>query len=750
MSRIQGQGLHSTRPVERSNTVTAEFQRASALHRHGNIPDAEDLYAEILRRDPTHFEALYSLGVAALQTGRVQRSVEIISRAIALNGNIAAAHINFGYALNIMGQSENAIASYERAIALNPDYAEAYNNRGSALFALKRHDEAIASFSKAVLLKPDYVAAYNNLGNAFRELKSYEQALENFETAIALMPKYAEAYNNRGNALSDLERYEHALASYDKAVALNSTLVKVYNNRAAALANLKRHAEALANYDTAVKLNSGYAEAYHNRGNLLSELKQHHEALASYNKALKLKPDSAEAYANRAKVLNKLKRYEDALVSCSRAIALTPAIAGIHVLRGIVLCKLQLNEEALASYNRAIALEPDHAEAYCDRGIVLNDLGLPQEALASYDRAITLSPAYAEAYSARGIVLNNFKRQEEALASYDRAISVKQHYADALMNRALCRLLVGRYPEGFADFEWRWETSTFSAQRPKFPTLQTTNVGNNRVLVFSEQGLGDIIQFVRYLPLLARTGCELTFLTRPKLMRLLQPLTSGFEVVGSLTNQRQFDFQCALMSLPHLFGSDVESIPNSIPYLRAEPEMITRWRHRIGEGGFKIGIAWQGNPQGKIDQGRSIPLVHYLALARIEGVRLISLQKGFGAEQINELQNQAAVESLGDDFDSGPDAFIDTAAVMSVVDLVITSDTAIAHLAGALACPTWVPLKYVPAWQWMLDREDNPWYPTLRLFRQTRPDDWSSVFANIADELKAILIRFDGDKRRSA
>ena len=199
------------------------------------------------------------------------------------------------------------------------------------------------------------------------------------------------------------------------------------------------------------------------------------------------------------------------------------------------------------------------------------------------------------------------------------------------------------------------------------------------------------------------------------------------------------------MSLPHRLGTDLASIPNSVPYLRAEDALIARWRERIGEHGFKIGIAWQGNPQAAIDQGRSIPLTEYFALARLPGARLISLQKQDGLDQLTHLSADTKIETLGDDFDSGPDAFIDTAAVMENLDLIITSDTSIAHFAGALGRSTWVALKYVPDWRWLLDREDSPWYPTMRLFRQSERDNWQPVFANMERELRSLLNERKGE-----
>ena len=369
-----------------------------------------------------------------------------------------------------------------------------------------------------------------------------------------------------------------------------------------------------------------------------------------------------------------------------------------------------------------------------NRGIALQALKRFHEALACYDRAIAIRPDYAEAFSNRGLALQELKRLDEALASHDRAIALKPDYPEGFKNRALCKFLAGQYSEGWIDYEWRWHTADFPSKAPKFAKWEGETLEGRHLLVFSEQGLGDIIQFARYLPLLPPNRCKLTFLTDPKLVRLLRPLMSGIEVISALGSEQNFDFQCALMSLPLRLGTNVSTIPNLVPYLKAEDDLIAKWSKRIGEHGFKIGIAWQGNPQSPVDQGRSIPLTEYVSLARLSGVRLISLQKGPGAQ----LPNDVRIESLGDDFDRGSDAFIDTAAVISSLDLVITADTSIAHIAGALACQTWIALKYVPHWPWMLDREDSPWYPTVRLFRQLKPDDWASVFLQIEHELRLV------------
>ena len=530
--------------------------------------------------------------------------------------------------------------------------------------------------------------------------------------------KTREAYG-RPTIRSLPKAMKRAIAAYDrgqlrKADRLAHAILRVKGDYFDALylialvdTRKRRFGEAVASYDRALAVRPDYAEALYNRGNTLHELKRFDEALLSYDRALAVRPDYAEALSNRGNTLHELERFD----------------------------------EALASYDRALAVRLDHAEALYNRGNTLQELKRFDEALLNYDRALAVRPDYAEALSSRGNALLVLKRFDEALASYDRSIAIKSDDATGYTNRAMGRLLLGRYKEGWEDYEWRWQATDFLSKRPNInvPIWQNEDLSGRHLLVFGEQGLGDVIQYARYLFFLAQHKCKISFLVSDKLVRLLRSSISEVEIVSTLDGVQAIDFQVPLMSLPHRFGTELSSIPNKVPYLRAEAELEARWRARIGERGFKIGIAWQGKPGIRIDRGRSIPLERYFPLSRLPGVRLISLQKHFGVDQLSRLPCGVGIETFGDDFDSGRDAFVDTAAMMNNLDLIITSDTSIAHLAGALARPTWVALKQVPEWRWMLFREDCPWYPTLRLFRQLEPDDWLSVFSKIENELRTML-----------
>jgi tetratricopeptide (TPR) repeat protein len=448
-------------------------------------------------------------------------------------------------------------------------------------------------------------------------------------------------------------------------------------------------------------------DTHHLLATIIAGRGRHREALANYTQALALRPDAAAALYNCSLTLEALGRFDEALVNL----------------------------------NRALAVEPGFAEALSNRSNVFFALDRLEEALASSDAALAIEPASASALTNRGIALVALDRLDDALASFDRALALQPDFAACRLNRAFLLLMLGRFAEGWREYEWRRQQPSWSERKFPAPEWRGEDLTGKRLLLHAEQALGNTISFARFAPLLARRGASVVLNAQRPLATLLRSL-DDVAVAADGDPLPPVDFHLPLMSVPFVLALDEAQIPAAVPYLRADPARVAAWSKRLPGDGFRVGICWQGDPRRAIDRGRSIPLRAFAPLARVPGVRLLSLQQRDGLEQLAELPAGIRVEQLGDDFDAGPDAFLDCAAVMTQLDLVVTCDTSIAQLAGALARPVWVALRDVPVdWRWMLERDDSPWLPTARLFRQRRRGDWPEVFERISNELAALVAR---------
>jgi Tfp pilus assembly protein PilF len=484
------------------------------------------------------------------------------------------------------------------------------------------------------------------------------------------------------------------------------------------------------------------AQAHANRGSVLHELKRFDEALASCNRALAVRADIAELHAIRGNVLCSLKRCEEALVSYGRALALRPAMAEVHYNRGNALHELRRFDEALASYDRALALRPDYAEAHYNRGNALHVLRRFEEALASYDRARALRPDYAEAVANCGATLHDLKRYDEALASYGRAQALRPDFADAHYNEAMCRLLLGDFERGWQKHEWRWQTAQLKNAKRNFPQpswLGSDAIGGKIIFLHAEQGLGDTVQFCRYAPLVAQRGAHVILEVQKPLRELMSTLPGVMQIVSKGDPLPAFDLHCPLLSLPLALATRLETIPSAIPYLSARESKTRVWHERLGKHAKpRIGLVWAGNPRkelpgaNRIDSQRSIAFDQLAPLLQLAGCDFYSLQKGDDAVQ--QLRTSSLRHAVTDWTDELHD-FSDTAALIENLDLVISVDTSVAHLAGALGKPFWLLNRYNTCWRWLADRDDSPWYPTARLFRQDATREWDPVIVRVAAAL---------------
>jgi tetratricopeptide (TPR) repeat protein len=460
-------------------------------------------------------------------------------------------------------------------------------------------------------------------------------------------------------------------------------------------------------------------------------------ALASFEAAIASQPDLADAHGSRGSVLSDFGRLEEAIESYDRAVALNPASFEDWCNRGIALHMLDRDEDALASFDRAIALNPTVAEFQTNRGNVLSMLDRFEEAIAAYDRAITLKPDFAQAYAQKGLTLKNLGRLGEGRSLIEKALAMRPN--DASIAFALAQILL-------QQGEWRlawphYEQRVHLPNQPYQPLAADRWTGerpdHHRLVIVTEQGLGDAIQFGRYAALLAGRGHAVTVLTRPILLPLLSTLPGIERVVTSadelVRDPRPFRW-VPLMSIPRALYLTPNVIPAQEPYLSADPSRVAAWAERLGHSGLRIGIAWQTARRDK-----TAPLINFAPLAEIEGVRLISLQKQPGSAQIEQVTFADRIERPTSDTDMGAHALLDTAAIMMNLDLVVSVDTMVAHLAGALGRPVFMALRRVADWRWLTDREDSPFYPATRLFRQPTEGDWRRTFDQIADEVRTLM-----------
>jgi Flp pilus assembly protein TadD len=471
------------------------------------------------------------------------------------------------------------------------------------------------------------------------------------------------------------------------------------------------------------------------QGIQLARQGRHDDAVSAYERAIAAEPGMAEAHYNLGVAHRARGRMDQAAECWRRAIQLRPDFIAAHNNLGSALLELGQIDQAIAAHRRALELDPRSLPALINLGNALRQAGRPDDAAQVYRGALALKPDDPMAHGNLGLALQDLGALDESEAEYRRALALRPDYADAHRNLGMLLLLKGRFAEGWAAYRWRWQTRWHPRRKFPFPAWDGGDVAGKRVLLHAEQGLGDTIMFSRLAASLTARGARVTLEVQASLLRLLEGLRGVERIVPAGTPLEEFDLEAPLLDVPGLLGLDTGNIPAETPYLRARPERVARWRAMLdGRPGLKVGVVWQGNPKSIADLGRSPPLKAFAPLAELAGVRLIGLQKADGRDQLADLP---LVEDYGPQIDNGPDAFIDTAAIMQGMDLVITADTASAHLAGALGRPCWIVLKSVPDWRWMLERNDTPWYPTSLLFRQRRAGDWDELFRRVADALAA-------------
>lgn len=582
-------------------------------------------------------------------------------------------------------------------------------NNAIALHQTGRLEEAAVLYQRIMEIKPEHPDAWHLLGVIASQSGDYSRAINLIGKAIAISPDVAMFHYNLGLAFHSEQKLDEAETAYLKALSLQPDHLDALNNLGAMLREKNRFAEAEKLFRKILALQPGNHEAHNNLGVVLERME---EAEAAFRRALSLKPDYFEAQNNLGNNL----QYQGRL------------------------------EEAEKIFRSLLSRNPGNSNIHLNLGKVLQDQGRLDEAMDAYREALILNPGNHLAYINQGVLLQLQGKIDEAIAAYRMALELKPDDAAAHANYSLVLLLKGDFREGWKNYEWRWEGNR---QLKKFrrnflqPQWQGGELSGRRILLHAEQGLGDSLQFIRYAPLVAERGGHVIVECQPELKRLFNSVDGIKEIVSrDGAAPTDFDVHCSLLSLPLAFNTDVETIPANIPYLKADEQSVAHWRNKIGEDErLKIGLVWAGNPrkhdseESLIDRRRSCRLEMFAPLAAIPGARYFSLQKG-------ETGRQAANPPAGldlCDLTSELHDFADTAALIANLDLVISVDTSVAHLAGGMGKPVWLLSRLDGCWRWLLDREDSPWYPNMRLFRQRQAGNWEDVIEGVCGALGEML-----------
>ncbi len=571
--------------------------------------------------------------------------------------------------------------------------------------------------------------------------------------AVALQPENAAAWVLRGQALRMQGRHEDALRSYDRALIQDPGRLDALHGRGHVLAAMERPEEAVAAYTRALAMMPNSADILIGKGNVLFTLQRYDEALACYDQALINAPVGggtgrndpgkhddirAHAFYFRAEVMREQERLEDALEGFEQALALKPHYFEALLGRGRMMMRLREAEEALASYDAAIRLRPDDVRAHEYRSSALRDLNRLDDALAAAEDAVALAPEDASALTGLAHTLRALGRLDDAVATYAKVVELHPKMNAMRFNHAVCLLAKGDYQQGWVEYEDRWTIDSMRQRKPKLRQplwLGDEDIAGRRILLWAEQGHGDALHFCRYASLVADLGATVVLGVASNLRAVMSSLRGVSDVVDRNDVSPIFDRQCPLMSLPLVFGTTLDTVPAPVPYLTAPAGHLVQWRDRLGPRREpRVGIVWTGNPKHMNDRNRSVSLDMLEPLATL-GQPLYCLQRVLRPADIPAFAQFGNIRFFGPELTD----FSETAALIMQMDLVIAVDTSVAHLAGALGKPVWLMLPFAPDWRWLLGRDDTPWYPTMRLYRQPRLGDWTSVIARIRDDLAALL-----------
>lgn len=653
-------------PTEGNEVERQLLQAGLAHHRVGSLHEAARCYANLLKRQPQHGDALNLLGVIARQQNDLITSERLILEAINQSSGMATYHHHLGKTYALQGRLQEAAQSYRRALSLNSEDVDSIRMLAALLSEDGDWDEAIGLYGQLLGMEPHNAEWLYRLGQALKRQGRVGEALVFYRRAVLLCPDSADAHFNLGKALVETRQLPQSLGCFRRVVAIQPE----------------------------------DADAHNYLGQTLHELGEADQARQAYLKAIELRPDFVGALSNLGVLLMDLGHLDHAEALFRRALQLAPGFLAACSNLGTVLARQGRFVEAFETFRLVLLKVPTHAEALCSMGFSLDALGDLKGARECFQLALTADP-------------------DSSLVRFN----LSPHL-----------LLEGNFAEGWSWYERRWELRQFTGKPRPYaqPRWQGEEIAGASIFLYAEQGFGDTLQFARYALLLVEHGARVFLEVQAPLSQLLRTLHPDVHVFAK--DQEEIpatDWQCPLMSLPKVFGTDISNIPANVPYVHINKEKAEQWASRLQAPGLRVGVAWSGNPKHTRDRLRSIPFEQFSKVLQTPRVCFYSLQKGPAAMQARTSDPDAELCDLEPYLLD----FTDTAAIIANLDLVITVDTALAHLAGAMGKPVWILLAHAPDWRWLKERSDSPWYPTAKLFRQSSPGQWTGVLEQVEDVL---------------
>ncbi len=634
------------------------------------------------------------------------------------------------------GELAEADALFRAVLKIQPHHAQAWNGLGIIAQKIGMFDVSAELLTRATEIEPDNALYFFNLGNIYHSSGDLNREIIAYTQAIALDPNHYESYANLAYSLHEQNCYANAATLYKRALELRPDDAETRYNLANALVELGHCADAVAQFETLLHTHSAVAEIHFGLGRALQKLGRDDAAIAAYQHAAKLNPNMAEAHRNLGTILRGQGNLDSAVAHYVRALALDRTVTGVQVALGASLRELGRTQEALRVLSDACLSDPNDPLAHANLGTALADNGRFGDAIRAHERALALSSTVPEMYMNYGIALQCQRRVDDAISAYLKALELNPNLGEANWNLALALLLKGNFEQGWAEYESRWQGGPLRHAKRQFTQAQWRgeDIADKTLLLHAEQGFGDTLQFIRYVPLVAQRGARIIVECQAELESLLRFSFPGVRVVARGVALPSFDLHCPLLSLPLAFATRQATIPAKVPYLNAPPAQQTYWHARIEKSEQKqVGIVWAGSPREQdpaarlVDQRRSMRLSDFAALAAVPNMTLHSLQKGQRAFDVTD--DDIDFEII--DYNDALNNFTDTAALILQLDLVICVDTAVAHLAGALGKPVWLLSRFDGCWRWGIDSANSPWYPSLRIFRQSRPGDWEGVINDV-------------------